>query len=140
MKSKEEDAEDAGEGREEDQMETDENEREKGAASEGVSSHRSSSISSSSSDSEDSGERDKQKDREPTEDDDPNALSDDEPAPSVEESRKALRGRWEVAAVLHFTRLFGATLKLRTFGADQLETALLRPEDCSAFVGELVFK
>ena len=51
-----------------------------------------------------------------------------------------LRASWEGAAFLQFCRLFAAPLKLRAFSAEQLESALLYPDDHTMFLGELLFK
>ena len=51
-----------------------------------------------------------------------------------------LRASWEGAAFLQFCRLFAAPLKLRAFSAEQLESALLCPDDHTMFLGELLFK
>ncbi|KAK9843428.1 hypothetical protein WJX81_001990 [Elliptochloris bilobata] len=48
-----------------------------------------------------------------------------------------LRTDWRFAGVIQFCRVFGAALKLRPFPADQLEAALLQPQEHSVFLQEL---
>jgi hypothetical protein len=51
-----------------------------------------------------------------------------------------LRTSWEHSAVVQFCRLFARALSLRPFSADQLESALLNPDEHNMFLGELLYK
>ena len=51
-----------------------------------------------------------------------------------------LRTDWRFAAVIQFCRVFNAALKLRPFPADQLQAALLQPQEHSVFLQELVYR
>ena len=76
----------------------------------------------------------------------PEGLEDAEDGAEVPEAVRnsdlpaLLRACWEGAAFLQFCRLFAAPLKLRAFSAEQLEAALLCPDDHTMFLGELLFK
>jgi len=71
----------------------------------------------------------------------------EEPAPSAGPApagapagpAAGLRTDWRMAGVAQFCRVFGC-LKVRPFPADQLEAALLAPQDHSVFLQELVYK
>lgn len=53
---------------------------------------------------------------------------------------QALRASWLFAAVVQFSRLFAAELRLRTFSADLLEESLLSPDDHRVFLADFVYK
>ena len=49
-----------------------------------------------------------------------------------------VRADWRFAAYIHFCRLFADALQLISFPAEQLERALLTPEENAVFLGQLV--
>ncbi|KAL0055404.1 hypothetical protein WJX82_000047 [Trebouxia sp. C0006] len=59
---------------------------------------------------------------------------------SVEEATALLRSCWKFAAVIQFSRMFAAPLKLKVFAADILESALISPDNHRMFLSELLFK
>jgi len=59
---------------------------------------------------------------------------------SVEEATALLRSCWKFAAVIQFSRMFPAPLKLKVFAADILESALISPDNHRMFLSELLFK
>ena len=52
----------------------------------------------------------------------------------------AMRSSWQFAAIIQFCRMFAASLKLRGFSADLLESAMLDPDDHRVFLSELLYK
>ena len=52
----------------------------------------------------------------------------------------AMRSSWQFAAITQFCRMFAPSLKLRGFSADQLESAMLDPDQHRVFLGELLHK
>ena len=59
---------------------------------------------------------------------------------SVEEATALLRSYWKFAAVIQFSRMFAAPLRLKVFAADILESALVTPDNHRMFLSELLFK
>ena len=63
-----------------------------------------------------------------------------EERPALDDPVHLLRTDWRFAAVIQFCRVFSAALKLRPFPADQLQAALLQPQEHSVFLQELVYR
>lgn len=59
---------------------------------------------------------------------------------SFEEATALLRSCWKFAAVIQFSRMFAAPLRLKVFAADILESALINPDNHRMFLSELLFK
>lgn len=59
---------------------------------------------------------------------------------SVAQATALLRSCWKFAAVVQFSRMFAAPLKLKVFAADILESALITPDNHRMFLSELLFK
>ena len=57
-----------------------------------------------------------------------------------ETHRQLLRRRWQFASMCHFCRLFGRDLKVSKFSSDQLENALVDPQQNTLFLSELVYR
>lgn len=56
------------------------------------------------------------------------------------EATALLRSDWKFAAIVQFCRMFAAPLRLKSFAADTLESALLTPDNHRMFLSELLFK
>lgn len=59
---------------------------------------------------------------------------------SESEATALLRSDWKFAAIVQFCRIFAAPLRLKSFAADTLESALLTPDNHRMFLSELLFK
>ena len=60
--------------------------------------------------------------------------------PESEATALLLRSNWKFAAIVQFCRMFASPLRLRSFAADTLESALLTPDNHRMFLSELLFK
>lgn len=56
------------------------------------------------------------------------------------EDLELLRSSWELASCVQFCRMFSPTLRLKVFSADNLEAALLSPNEHRVFLSDLFFK
>lgn len=59
---------------------------------------------------------------------------------SESEATALLRSDWKFAAIVQFCRIFAIPLRLKSFAADTLESALLSPDNHRMFLSELLFK
>ena len=59
---------------------------------------------------------------------------------SESEATALLRSDWKFAAIVQFCRMFATSLRLKSFAADTLESALLTPDNHRMFLSELLFK
>lgn len=72
---------------------------------------------------------------------DASGASSGAPASAIDEQQASpLRASWQFASCVQFCRLFGQTLRIPRFSADQLERALLHPAGHNIFLSELGFK